>query len=135
MCLLRRTVLVILVLLQCIAPLVHAHTGQQYFGKGLHIPGLESYNGQTHNQYVQALSTSNQDEGFLVAIHAGIKSQQIDTDVDLDQPAFLPPELPVIITNLSEFDVNFSPHTQPNVFSPLVVSHFARAPPRQSRFL
>jgi hypothetical protein len=40
---LRPFLVFVLVLLQCIAPLVHAHTSEKFLSQGLHIPGLEVY--------------------------------------------------------------------------------------------
>ncbi|MSP27911.1 MAG: hypothetical protein EXR80_05620 [Methylococcales bacterium] len=40
---LRPFVVIVLVLLQCIAPLVHAHTSEHFSAHGVHIPGLEGY--------------------------------------------------------------------------------------------
>ena len=40
---LRKFIVIFLVLLQLIAPLVHAHAGEDISNTGLHVPGLEMY--------------------------------------------------------------------------------------------
>ncbi|MDP3008086.1 MAG: hypothetical protein Q8N30_03340 [Methylococcales bacterium] len=52
---LRSFLVFFLVLLQCIAPLVHAHTSEKFLSQGLHIPGLEVYG---HSDSVDALEST-----------------------------------------------------------------------------
>jgi len=105
-----RTFLVIfLVLLQCVAPLVHAHAGERFFavtshdtGK-LHIPGLEAYGdgydrprpGAEILQYCSA-KLDAPSEGIVVGVDTGIK-QNLHNDVADADHYYLP--LPVIVFN------------------------------------
>jgi hypothetical protein len=52
---LRPFLVFVLVLLQCIAPLVHAHTGENFSIQGLHIPGLEVYG---HSESIDVLEST-----------------------------------------------------------------------------
>lgn len=75
----RTSLLVLLVLLQSIAPLVHAHTGgfrgvASDVSGGLHVPGLEIYlSADTSAQSSCFAALAVPAEGFAVGIHSGIK--------------------------------------------------------------
>lgn len=68
--------IIMLAMLQFVAPLVHAHSGGQNFSQGLHIPGLETYLDNDMNSAGQFAAINPADweqEGFLVVVDAGIK--------------------------------------------------------------
>ncbi len=125
----RKPFILILVMLQFIAPLVHGHIGEKSYTQGLHVPGLESY---IFNQDTQVLLNVNQDwdsDGVLVVIDAGIKNLQANPVDNADSSfAFLPSgQCPVI--PLPEKDCNFSPQKQAYSFKRLCLSPSPRAPP------
>ncbi|CAG1023447.1 hypothetical protein DOJK_02353 [Patescibacteria group bacterium] len=69
---LRLFLVVALVLLQCVAPLVHAHTHEDITTQGIHLPELEMY-AQTPKQPVcQAVKVCHDDEGMVVGVNAGV---------------------------------------------------------------
>lgn len=80
----RTSLLVLLVLLQSIAPLVHAHTGgfrgvDSDVSGGLHVPGLEIYlSADTSAQSSCFATVTPSAEGFAVGIHSGIKHNHPD---------------------------------------------------------
>lgn len=91
-----------LVLLQCIAPLVHAHINQQTLNQGLHIPGLESYARTSEHTLINNTSCHvnyhcTDDDGVIVGIHTGV-SREITLPIqrlykliaDSDNDAYLP---------------------------------------------
>ena len=71
----KKSVLIVLAMLQFLAPLVHAHTGASHPHGGIHMPGLEAY---LNHQHAPALEKVNSawpsSEGFLVMVDAGIKN-------------------------------------------------------------
>lgn len=77
---LRPFLVFVLVLLQCIAPLVHAHTGEHFSTQGLHIPELEVYTQSlsesafetTQPILCQVSSVCSDIEGQVVGIDAGL---------------------------------------------------------------
>lgn len=81
-----------LVLLQCIAPLVHAHTSEKFLSQGLHIPGLEVYTQSlsesafetTQPVLCQVSSFCSDIEGQVVGVDAGL-GRDLATPV---QPAY-----------------------------------------------
>ena len=80
----RTSLLVLLVVLQSIAPLVHAHTGgfrgvASDLSSGLHVPGLEIYlSADTSAQSACFAAAALSTEGFAVGIHSGIKHNHPD---------------------------------------------------------
>ena len=61
----RKNLLFLLVMLQLVAPLVHAHIGSNSFNQGLHIPGLELYRVNQEEPVVQNFNVNNDAEGLL----------------------------------------------------------------------
>lgn len=125
---LRRSLIILLLLLQTAAPLVHAHVGEQFrFGGGLHLPTLESLNGEQHDH----LSTAGQFEDWsqIVELGLAIKLPVIDASV---VAALLPDSYLVVLPpKPCLLPVNFSPqpanlHLPP----PFLSANVSRAPPR-----
>ncbi len=130
---LRTSIIVFLVMVQLIAPLVHAHTGEKFFDRGLHLPGLEAYGRTGVSDAAVTLQTSSyhaDSEGILVDIKTGLKDNQGNTPDDTDSLVYITPAAVVIKTTLSQFDTNFSPHMQQPVARLFVSAHPTRAPPQ-----
>jgi hypothetical protein len=129
---LRTFIIFFLVLLQLIAPLVHAHTGKQIFNTGLHIPGLEAFdhahNSDTPPRLQRAFAHTT--EGLLIGINTGLKAKHSTALDDSDSPVYIIPTAVIIKTTLSQFDNNFSPQPLPPALHVLISAHPARAPPQ-----
>jgi hypothetical protein len=134
---LRIGLIAFLVLLQLVAPLVHAHTGTPIFaainsgiGK-LHVPGLESLSLVSDvglpGQYWATLNAPP--EGLVVGIDTGIKPADQGILAAADHVYYLHQPAHLFAASFSVFDVNFSPHTTPFVSPFTVTAHSPRAPP------
>jgi hypothetical protein len=148
----RPCLVIFLVLLQCIAPLVHAHTGENFLAQGLHIPGLEIY---TQSVSVDALKSipsatvlpckvslvcRDTDEGQVVGVDAGlhrdlaIPMQRLYKIIaDLDHDTYLASSSPAVFkTGFSTFAIALHIST-PSLIAQLAnATHPARAPPAHS---
>lgn len=129
---LRVSLLALLVLLQLLAPLVHAHTGQAVLGgvSELHIPGLEALSNLQNDSdgYAQA-ALAAPSEGLLVGVDSGIKSAQQDVFSDHHIAYFLDMALWSFHLYCAASETNFSPHTAPITHHFFLTSHTSRAPP------
>lgn len=132
----RLLLLILLVLLQSLAPLVHAHTsnGLAYRGTAntgkLHIPGLENYTSAgTANPSIVSASAIPPDS-FIVSINTGIKQDpKIPNDSGLPFNNGIAPEPPV--HRLIGHNRRLS---QPLLFdSTRILAHSPRAPPAQAK--
>lgn len=125
----RRYLLVLLGLLQLVAPLVHAHSGNNFARFGLHLPNLEIYSAVNEQQAptLQPVDDLSLDDA-IVSISTGIKNQQNDAD-DLSLLLYFPPNPVSISLALSSYEINFSPQP-PHRLKTLVHSpQSPRAPP------
>jgi hypothetical protein len=108
---LRRYLLVLLGLLQLVAPLVHAHSGNTFAQFGLHLPTFEVYSA-TKYQTSPALQSTDylvNLDNTVVSISTGIQNQQNNAD-DLSPLLYFPPHPFFISRALSSCEINFSPH-------------------------
>jgi hypothetical protein len=126
--LLRNSVIVLITLLQLVAPLVHAHASStQSFAAGLHVPGLESFN--PHEKISGAYAKRSHADccGILVDIGCGLKQSKIAADF----PPILPnaQDIVPISADYVTADIGFSPPTFsfPNQTALLPIA--PRAPP------
>ncbi len=74
----HRFLLVLLTLLQLVAPLIHAHSGNNFAQFGWHLPNFEVYHSQSQicsQPSLHSLSTFNQLDNTIVSISHGIKPQ------------------------------------------------------------
>jgi len=124
---LRKFTFIFLAIVQLIAPLVHAHTGEKSSYLGLHVPGLESYGAEQGTLMVHAQQPDFSADGIMVSIDAGIQDKQVNADVT-DSP-YLPQHIPLVNAAIFPFDINFSPQSQPFVCRVLSPSLSPRAPP------
>lgn len=138
----RLFIVTFLVLLQFIAPLVHAHTSEKILSQGLHIPGLETYSQSTAQGItpsVMAMSCKvslfcGNLEGQVVGIDAGVsrnatlqRLEKIIADLDVDY--FLPPSAPVFKAGVSAVTIIPSTPTAPLVYQLVYSPYSPRAPP------
>jgi hypothetical protein len=76
----RKILILLLVLLNAFAPLIHAHTGDNSAGFGLHVPGLESYkaiydSNSDSTSFLQSKTIYNHsNEGLIVGVTTAIMS-------------------------------------------------------------
>jgi|JFJP01.1.fsa_nt_gi hypothetical protein len=72
----QRFFLIVLGLLQLIAPLVHAHSNLQFSQFGLHLPTLEVYSSDTlpAESILQAIDSFSAHDSAIVSISHGIKN-------------------------------------------------------------
>lgn len=86
----RTILLTVLILLQFIAPLVHAHAGQNISDQGLHIPGLESYSAPDPGQSLLSSTRMTDADGFIFMVDAGINQHRQPKASDRYIPVILP---------------------------------------------
>jgi hypothetical protein len=127
----RKTLMLVLAMLQLFAPLVHAHTGDKNFTQGLHIPGLESYLAHQDAPVLHNVNAEWDTEGLLVMVDTGIKSSQDISLASTDSDFALLPSNQLPVSALPETDNNFSPHHQSFSFRRLSPVFSPRAPPAQ----
>ena len=143
---LRLFLVTCLVVLQFIAPLVHAHTSEKILSQGLHIPGLEVYDRSTPQDALNPTQSVNASlckatlfcgdiDGQVVGVDAGFsrdfatpiqKRHKIITDLHSD---FLPASTIVFETGFSTFFIPPLTHTEPFFGRLAYFPHSPRAPP------
>jgi hypothetical protein len=146
---LRPLLVTFLVLLQFIAPLVHAHTSEQISSQGLHIPGLEVYGQSVSPDALEStlLATTvlckmsafcSHIEGQVVGVDAGFSRDlampmqrlyKIIADLHPDTYLASPPA--VFKSRISVFSTTLHIFTVPFVSQFANSAHPARAPPVQ----
>ncbi len=127
----RKSLILVLALLQLCAPLVHAHTNENSPNHGLHIPGLELYGINQHAPVMQNVNVDWDAEGLLITVDAGIKNLQ---DISVEKPGHSFAMLPshqLQVCALPENDGNFSPQRQSFSFQRYLSTLSPRAPPAQ----
>lgn len=132
-----------LVLLQFIAPLVHAHTREKIVSQGLHIPGLEAYGRSASQESFDATATAlpckvssfcGNVEGQIVGVNAGISrnatlQRLYKIIADLDHDTYLPPPIAVFQIGVVAFTTTLSKPTAPLICQLVYFAHSPRAPP------
>lgn len=92
---LRDTLILLLLPLQLMAPLSHAHFGMEFAESGIHLPGLEFYHHQDETSF-NSIDVNPEHPGVLVCVSNGIKVKQIE----------LAPSQTVILSNTSQITQN-----------------------------
>ncbi len=123
---LRKSTVIFLVILQLLAPLVHAHAGEKGSDVGLHIHGLEMHNVEHDTFVFQAIEHDFHADGIVIGIAAGIKDKHVNT---ADNSHYLHQQAPLFNTALFPFDINFSPQAQQFICRLFIPSLSPRAPP------
>jgi hypothetical protein len=128
---LRRYLLVLLGLLQLVAPLVHAHSGSGFFKFGLHLPNFEVYSAENYqnNPVFQSLYYLTNLDDAIVSISTGMQNQQNNAD-DLSPLFYFPPTLFIFSVALASCEINFSPQSLQNSITLVHAPQSPRAPPR-----
>lgn len=125
----RNFLLIILAMLQLVAPLVHAHTGNFKFNEGLHIPGFETYSTIQDAAVIKKVNLDNGAEGLLVVVDTGIKNP-LDTSVETKDIEYAtPPNAQLLVSLLPSADSNFSPHKHSSSYRIQSSPTSPRAPP------
>ena len=137
--LLPKFLVTLLVLLQLVAPLVHAHTGKPILAGSsssrnlLHVPGLEMLGVFPGKEaQLQAATTNVYPEGFVVGINAGLK-QNLDNFQfdDASDGYFLHQEAFVFKAVIAAVTRHPSKQTSPITYWLQLTAHTPRAPPAQ----
>jgi hypothetical protein len=145
---LRKFLVIFLAILQLIAPLVHAHAGEEVSDVGLHVPGLERYGveydalvsqavsydsgfGRIGSRPIATLPPSLAVEGIIVGVDAGMENKQVNTAADLDNSHYLPQQAPAFNAAISPFDTTTPSQSQQFVCRLFIPSLSPRAPPAQ----
>ncbi len=138
---LRPFLIIFLVLLQFIAPLVHAHTSEKISSQGVHIPGLEVYaNSANSTQSTDALlcgitSFCGNIDGQVVGVDTGfnremaIAMQRLYKMIaDLDHDYYLSPAPAVFKIVISSFFTTLTTQAVPLLGQLTYFAHSPRAP-------
>jgi hypothetical protein len=128
----RKILVCWLVLLQFFAPLVHAHTGKQLTGNGLHLPGLEIYDHLPVEAVLSATHFDYDGDGLTVGVNSGIQQQSEFLPIHFESNNYAIISHQILpIANLTDqlLKVNFSP--QYKFYKKLLFSssYSPRAPP------
>jgi hypothetical protein len=125
----RTFLLILLAMLQFIAPLVHAHARQHYLEIGLHLPGLEKFHAADESSSSDARLLSAHSDDFIFSVDDGIKQSRppMADDAPADYLLFRP--FPDFRTAKSSLEISYPPHISPFIphFSIALLS--PRAPP------
>lgn len=123
---LRQFLVVLLVVLQGILPLVHAHTGPESLQKGLHIHGFEAFNATISDCAFQAVDQDLAADEAIVYVESAIKQS-------VDNYSGLGFYIPVALVSFSFPQhtplLSFSPQALDLILVSLIEPHGSRAPP------
>ncbi|MDD1622345.1 MAG: hypothetical protein LUQ11_12780 [Methylococcaceae bacterium] len=125
---LRHFLIVLAVLLQSAAPLVHAHIGGEVSLRGMHLHEFETLHMAAHGMSIEkSVGHSIDAESCIVDLGSAIKQQKTTDD---SAPFFyLFNNAPGITDSRDAKIVNFSPHTPGFVYEPFPSDNTSRAPP------
>jgi hypothetical protein len=139
---LRKFTVIFLALLQLIAPLVHAHSGEKSPDLGLHVPGLEMYaikhdvlmnhdfsSGRFSSRPIAMFPPSLAVEGIMVGVDTGMKDKKMNPVTTSDQSHHPYQLSPIFKAALASFDINFPPQTAQVISRLFIPSLSPRAPP------
>lgn len=122
-----RILVILLTLLQLVAPLVHAHTGKHDPYEGFHIPQLEFFNAEDEQAVHYGAISHIQSDGMIIDVCSGLKFNNISLDST---------EKNCIVSVEKYFSdhkilalVNFSPHITVSVRQIIHSPNSPRAPP------
>lgn len=128
----RSFLVIVLTMLQCIAPLVHAHASEHIAKQGLHLPGFE-LSGSEHFASIAPEMKSLQNhvsiDGMIIVIDIGVKRNQYKHWITSDSNYYLHLQDVVFNVGASKVDTNYSPLVNQINFLSLSSAHSSRAPP------
>ncbi|NOR70170.1 MAG: hypothetical protein GQ532_10860 [Methylomarinum sp.] len=122
---------VLLVLLQFIAPLVHAHANEGQTNQGIHLPELEHFHSKkSDNAYFSSTQPSCTDDCLTINIGTGIKQNKAATDHAA--PVYFLPESFTFKLVINLIQINAPPSKQ--ILFPAVSIRLlpSRAPPKNT---
>lgn len=122
----RQFLVVLLVLLQFAAPLVHAHVDESIPGHGLHLHEFEGLHFKAEAMVMASLTVHDAAQSAIVEVGSAIKSQQPAQDI-MDFALFYETGFWPVQRIVEK--VNFSPHPQPSVIDVFLSQNLSRAPP------
>lgn len=125
--LLRQFLVVLLVLLQCAAPLVHAHSGGNTYQSGLHIHEFEAFNHIANEAALIAANHDNHADSIIVDIDSAIKQQASDNDSIT--AFYLHSQISSFAISHQAETINFSPQSLVLIRNPFISHNPSRAPP------
>ncbi len=102
----RHILLAFLLLLQLLAPLVHAHAFQGATTFGVHLPELEVLAEPVHSVYLQSAETSLVTDTLCVSMNTGIQHKAVDVTTTQDTGHDHPPILPAALALNTQARVN-----------------------------
>ncbi|AEF98641.1 hypothetical protein [Methylomonas methanica] len=124
----RQLLVLLLVLLQFAAPLVHAHIGESASVRGLHLHEFENLRLQKTGTFAEAtLDHISSVQSAIVELGSAVKPQSSTNEVIAN---YYPPSdrLGLAAQPLLKV-INFSPHEAGNLIEPSHNQHPSRAPP------
>jgi hypothetical protein len=128
----RSFLVIVLTMLQCIAPLVHAHASEHIAKQGLHLPGFE-LSGSEHFASIAPEMKSLQNhvsiDGMIIVIDIGVKRNQYKHWITSDSNYYLHQQDVVFNVGASKVDTNYSPLVNQINFLSLSSAQSSRAPP------
>lgn len=122
---------VLLVLLQLIAPLVHAHADEEGLSnQGIHLPELEHFHVKNDHAFFSSTHPSSTDDCIIINIGTGIKQNKATTAQVT--PAYFLPESFTFKQAINQIQINAPPSKQ--ILFPAVSIRLlpSRAPPKNS---
>jgi len=127
----QRFFLILLGLLQLIAPLVHAHSNLQFNQFGLHLPTLEIYsNTLPAESTLQAIDSFSTHDLATVSISHGIKNVDVpETDSDSTLICLFFNSLFIFAYSILCTRINFSPSINLKIKKTSLSAASPRAPP------
>jgi len=124
---LRPILLILLVLLQIAAPLVHAHVGGDGGISGLHVHTLQNFHANGNNQH--AVKAIHEVGAMVAIVELGSAIQTPQSDHDSPPGCLFEDQPSCLGVHRCVGRINFSPHPEPAATSPFPTSHASRAPP------
>lgn len=124
---LRQFLVVLLVLLQSAAPLVHAHTGGNFSQRGLHLHEFETLRLAADNMFLASVDHAVDAESCIVNVGSAIEKQHAANNADT---VLYPLNCDQDFAIARDADiVNFSPQLSGFIPKPLPSHNNSRAPP------
>jgi hypothetical protein len=118
--------ILLLTLLQCFAPLLHAHTFGDAQGSGVHLYDVaELHSGELDGGHTHALSAHAGDESPAIGMVQEYRQDSAMALSDAEQP--LPPLFPQVSSRSERFLICFHAASPPGASSHLIP--FSQAPP------
>ncbi len=122
---------IVLTMLQFIAPLMRGHASEPVLNQGLHVPGLEFYSNEhsSLNTQIKGLTSHIDLEGMVVAVDLGFNRNFISVLDNPDNNYYLHQQGITFHCCIFRYDVNFSPQPRRVNNVVLISPHSPRAPP------